>query len=74
MRAHTREAGIEFSFELAQGGFGMLEAPVGDAGHDLSAELMPALLKVAPLHMSSSYCSSGGVMPKIILDQVVSCL
>ncbi len=73
-RPHASEAGIEFSFELAQGGFGMLEAPVGDAGHDLSAQLMPVLLEAVPFHVPSSDCSSGGVVPKIVPDLVVSYL
>jgi hypothetical protein len=52
----------------------MLEAPVGNAGHDLSAELMPALLEVAPLHVSSSYCFSACVVSTILPDLCTSCL
>lgn len=62
--AHPIEAGIEFGLDLAQRGFGVLEAPLTHAGHDLLCQLMPEGLIELPTHRPPPFAqSAAGVYP-----------
>jgi len=52
-RSHTVKSGIELGFDLAQGGFGMLEAPLVDASDDVGTQLVPGLFEAGAVHRAS---------------------
>jgi hypothetical protein len=51
--AEAGEALVDGGFDLGEGGFGMLEAPLVDATENVLTEAVPVLVEVVPAHTAS---------------------